>query len=115
MKRAGQIALMPFPYTDLLRSKRRPVLLRKKLDSTHGDWLVCMISSQLHQYVPELDWQLTPDDLEFGDTGLKVASVFRLFRVAVLDGQLLLGQLGQVTDVRLRHLTERFSHWLLDK
>ena len=90
------------------------MLLLKKLDSTHDDWLVCMISSQLHQYVPELDWQLTPDDVEFGDTGLKVASVFRLSRVAVLDGQLLLGQLGQISEVRLRQLKARFSHWLVD-
>ncbi|UQB43352.1 hypothetical protein JX580_05690 [Thiomicrospira microaerophila] len=58
-----------------------------------------MVSSQLHQFVPELDWKLTSDDLEFGDTGLKVASVFRLSRVAVLDGRLLMGQLGQVSDV----------------
>jgi mRNA interferase MazF len=114
MKQAGQIALMPFPYTDLSQSKRRPVLLLKKLDSTNDDWLVCMISSQLHQYAPELDWQITPDDIEFGDTGLKVASVFRLSRVAVLDGQLLLGQLGHVSKDRLRQLKVKFSHWLVD-
>lgn len=32
MKLAGQIALMPFPYTDLSQSKRRPVLLLRQLD-----------------------------------------------------------------------------------
>lgn len=30
MKQAGQIALMPFPYTDLAQSKKRPVLLLMK-------------------------------------------------------------------------------------
>lgn len=30
MKRAGQIALMPFPYTDLTHSKKRPVLLLRR-------------------------------------------------------------------------------------
>ena len=90
------------------------MLLLKQLDSAHDDWLVCMISSQLHQYDPKLDWLLTPDDIEFGDTGLKVASVFRLSRIAVLDGQLLLGQLGEISHVRLNQLKARLSHWLVD-
>lgn len=78
MKQAGQIALMPFPYTDLSHSKRRPVLLLRQLDQQQDDWLVCMISSQLHQVHPSLDWVLAPTDPEFIDTGLKVPSVFRL-------------------------------------
>ena len=56
MKRAGQIALMPFPYTNLAKSKKRPVLLLRKLDQGRDDWLVCMVSSQLHQLQPDLDW-----------------------------------------------------------
>ena len=115
MKKAGQIALMPFPYTDLSHSKRRPVLLLRQLDSDHDDWLVCMISSQLYQFVPELDWQLSPEESEFGNTGLKVASVFRLSRIAVLDGQLLSGQLGQISEVRLHQLKKRLSCWLVDE
>lgn len=31
MKQAGQIALMPFPYTNLANSKKRPVLLLRQL------------------------------------------------------------------------------------
>lgn len=49
MKRAGQIALMPFPYTNLANNKKRPVLLLRKLSQNQDDWLVCMVSSQLRQ------------------------------------------------------------------
>jgi len=56
MKQAGQIALMPFPYTNLSNSKKRPVLLLRQLDQGRDDWLVCMISSQLRQRQPDLDW-----------------------------------------------------------
>ncbi|WP_200238579.1 hypothetical protein [Lamprobacter modestohalophilus] len=49
MKRAGQIALTPFPNTDLSGSKRRPVLLIRQASIRFDDWLVCMVSSQLHQ------------------------------------------------------------------
>jgi mRNA interferase MazF len=45
MKKAGQIALIPFPYTDLSLSKRRAVLLLKWLDSTHDDWFVLFARS----------------------------------------------------------------------
>ncbi|MBS9402903.1 hypothetical protein KG088_04610 [Halomonas sp. TRM85114] len=38
MKRAGPLALMPFLYTDLTHSKKRPVLLLRHLDHFHDDW-----------------------------------------------------------------------------
>ena len=112
MKRAGQIALMPFPYTDLTHSKKRPVLLLRRLDDAQDDWLVCMVSSRLHQAEPGLDWVLTSEAEEFADSGLKVSSVFRLSRVAVLDGALLLGQMGTVTETRLCDLRSRLSRWI---
>ena len=40
--------------------------------------------------------------------------MFRLSRIAVLDGQLLLGQLGEISQVRLNQLKARLSHWLVD-
>jgi mRNA interferase MazF len=114
MKRAGQIALMPFPYTNLANNKKRPVLLLRKLSQNQDDWLVCMVSSQLRQLQPDLDWVLTPEDDEFRKSGLKVASVFRLCRVAVLDGSLLIGKLGAIPDVRLRELQQRLASWIID-
>lgn len=112
MKLAGQIALMPFPYTDLRDSKLRPVLLLRQLDHAHDDWLVCMVSSRLHQAAPSLDWMLRPEDDEFAKSGLKVPSVFRLSRVAVLEGSLLLGQLGTVSESRLQDLRKRLGDWI---
>ncbi|WP_372973079.1 type II toxin-antitoxin system PemK/MazF family toxin [Marinobacter sp.] len=113
MKQSGQIALMPFPYTNLEQNKKRPVLLLRQLDNAKDDWLVCMISSQLRQAEPKLDWILEPTSEEFLPSGLKVASVFRLSRLAVLDGSLLLGQLGLISDERLRDLRQRTGHWII--
>ncbi|WP_420797056.1 type II toxin-antitoxin system PemK/MazF family toxin [Ectothiorhodospira mobilis] len=115
MKCAGQIALMPFPYTDLRHSKKRPVLLLRSLENAKDDWLVCMITSQLHQTEPDLDWVLTSGDREFACSGLKVSSVFRLSRLAVLNGALLLGHIGSVGDDRLYDLRERLSRWITGK
>jgi mRNA interferase MazF len=113
VKRAGQIALMPFPYTNLAQSKKRPVLLLRQLNDTWDDWLVCMVSSQLHQANTRLDWVLSPDDEAFALSGLKVASVFRLSRLAVLDCTLMLGQLGTLSDERLHQLRHRLGMWVV--
>jgi len=114
MKRAGQIALMPFPFTNLAESKKRPVLLLRKLDNAHDDWLVCMISSKLSQLDKDLDWVLTEVDTQFGASGLKVSSVFRLSRIAVLDGSLLIGKLGEIPEDRLRDLRGRLAGWIVE-
>ena len=114
MKQAGQIALMPFPFTNLSNAKRRPVLLLRQLDQRYDDWLVCMISSQSHQFHPELDLLIDQQDEAFAESGLKVSSVIRLSRIAVLDGQLLLGQLGSISHTRLTELKTRFSRWLIE-
>lgn len=113
MKSAGDIALMPFPYTNLSGAKRRPVLLLRQLEQGYDDWLVCMVSSQLHQINPAIDWMVDTQHQEFSAMGLKVPSVFRLSRIAVIDGALLLGQLGSINDARLSFLRQRLSDWLV--
>ena len=55
-----------------------------------------MISSNLDQQVPEFDEVITPDDLDFKESGLKVPSLIRIGRIAVVDGDILLGKLGQI-------------------
>ena len=45
---AGQVVLFKFPQTDQKEVKLRPALVLRKLPGIFNDWLVCMISSQLH-------------------------------------------------------------------
>ena len=112
MKNAGDVVLMPFPFTNLESSKKRPVLLLRKLDNSHDDWLVCIISSQLRQLDPDLDWVLSDSDPEFNNSGLKTSSVFRLSRIAVLDGSLLIGKLGEIPENQLSSLRHRIADWI---
>ena len=111
MKRAGQIVLTPFPYTDLTGTKLRPVLMLRKA-SRFDDWLVCMVSSQVQQAEANLDEVLTPADSNFANSGLKVPSVLRLSRLAVLDGSLLLGSIGEISEERLMNVRQRLAKWV---
>lgn len=114
MKRPEYVALVPFPFTDLPGSKLRPVLVLRRASLRFDDWLVCMISSQLHQAEAPLDEILAPGDAEFGATGLKAPSVIRLARLAVVNDDLIAGTVGQIGDERLNSLRQRLAKWLLE-
>ncbi|MDD5059256.1 MAG: type II toxin-antitoxin system PemK/MazF family toxin [Sideroxydans sp.] len=114
MKRAGQIVLTPFPYTDLTGTKLRPVLMLRQA-SRFDDWLVCMVSSQVQQAEVGLDEILSPADPDFANSGLKVPSVLRLSRLAVLDGSLLLGSIGSISGERLVNVRQRLAKWVVSE
>ena len=40
---AGQVVLLPFPFSDLTQSKSRPALLLASVG--RGDWIACQITS----------------------------------------------------------------------
>lgn len=114
MKRAGQIVLTPFPYSDLSGAKLRPVLLLRQA-SKFDDWLVCMVSSQVQQAEANLDEILTPSAADFANSRLKISSVLRLSRLAVLDGSLLLGSIGAISEERLANVRQRLAKWAVSE
>lgn len=112
MKTAGQIVLFQFPQTDLAEGKFRPALLLGKLPGEYDDWLICIISSQTRHYIPEFDELIQENDSDFADSGLKVASVIRVGRLAVVSGEILLGAIGHVSKDRLKRIKQHLSTWL---
>ena len=108
----GQIVLFKFPQTDQKEGKLRPALVLRKLPGKFDDWLICMISSQIHQKLPDLDEMVTPDDADFVKAGLKVPSVIRASRLAVVDVEILLGKLGQIDHDRLIRIRENIANWI---
>lgn len=81
MTAEGQLVLFKFPQTDQLAGKLRPALVLRQLPTQYNDWLICMISSQLDQKLPDLDEVITLDDPDFSDSGLKLPSVIRVCRL----------------------------------
>ena len=55
MKEAGQVVVFRFSQTVLEEGKLRPALLLGKLPGNYDDWLICMISSQTHQFIEGFD------------------------------------------------------------
>ena len=115
MKEAGQVVVFRFPQTDLEEGKLRPALLLSKLPGNYDDWLICMISSQTHQSITGFDEIVQENDDDFGESGLKVASVIRVGRLAVVSGEILIGAIGQISSERLGRVKKHLADWLVEK
>jgi mRNA interferase MazF len=115
MKEAGQVVVFRFPQTDLEEGKLRPALLLGKLPGEYDDWLICMISSQTRQHIAGFDEIVQENDDDFGASGLKVTSVIRVGRLAVVSGEILIGAIGQVSTKRLSRVKKYLSDWLSEK
>ncbi len=112
MRKAGQIVLFGFPQTNLAEGKLHPALLLGNMPGPHDDWLVCMISSQVRQYIEGFDALMAEEDQDFARSGLKTTSVIRVGRLAVVEGYLLLGFIGEVSSERLQRIKVRLAAWL---
>jgi len=112
MKQAGQVVLFRFPRTNLDEGKLRPALLLGRLPGEYDDWLLCMISSQLRHCVAGFDEVIQGSDPDFAESGLKVSSVIRVGRLAVVEGEIIIGAIGQVAPGRLRGIKNRLAEWL---
>lgn len=109
----GQIVLFKFTQTDQTGGKLRPALVIRKLPTLHDDWLICMISSQLSQQVPEIDEVIKEEDTDFLQSGLKTSSIIRITRLAVVNKSVLLGSIGNIGTERLVSIKKKLSEWLI--
>ena len=107
--RPGEIVLLRLPQADLSSGKLRPVLVLSDLPGPFGDYLVCGISSRLHQEMPDWDERLTAPDDDFAASGLKVPSVIRLNWLAAVNPSASVGTLGSIASERLARLRRRLA------
>ena len=106
----GGIALVALPQADGV-IKPRPALLLRKMPP-FGDWLVCGVSSQLHQMAIGMDEIIALSDPDFTESGLKVASLIRLGFLTTLPPQRFQGLIGSISAERHQRLLQRLSEFL---
>src|SRR5699024_12857255 len=101
MKQPGQIVLFHFPQTDLSEGKLRPALLVGPLPGPYDDWLICMFSSQTHQYLEGFAEIVAEEHSDFDASGLERTSTIRTRRLAVVEGDMLADRVGHGSPVGL--------------
>src|SRR2546425_7873197 len=95
--KAGDIVIAPFTHTDLTEGKNRPVLLLARLPNFEGDWLGCMITSQLHHFSESIDVTISESDPDFNASSLKTSSLIRVTRLMVIAEDQMTGGIGAVS------------------
>lgn len=85
---AGEVVLVPFPFSDLSQSKLRPAVCLA--DAGRGDWILCQITSN-----PYGDPSAVPlDAADFASGGLLVASFARPGKLFTAHAGLMVRSVG---------------------
>ena len=96
---AGEVVLVPFPFTDLSQVKRRPVLVLsgRKHNKASRDFICCGITSNLDNRRNSI--LLEPSDMVEGS--IPTRSRIKFDKVFTLEQGLVLKSLGRVSSNEL--------------
>lgn len=104
---AGDIALLNMVQPDGSK-KSRPVLLIKQV-KPFDDWIVCAVSTQLHQEVKGFDHLVSDTDTDFAATGFKQSSLIRLGMISTVSKNSMPGVIGNIPATILQALKKRLA------
>ncbi|MFH1634270.1 MAG: transcriptional regulator [Chloroflexota bacterium] len=94
--------------------KNRPAVALRIM-RPYGDMLVCGVSTQLRQMVPDFDEEIGRLDADFAESGLLADSIIRLGFLAVLPRQCILGSIGTISNERHQRLLHRLGAYLVEE
>src|SRR3989337_3200233 len=94
----GDVVVVPFPFSDLSQSKRRPALVITSLDG--DDLILCQITSQMIKD----NYSLFLDDKDFETGSLKQPSNLRPNRIFTADSHIILYRIGILHKVKVNEI-----------
>ncbi|MEF2968137.1 type II toxin-antitoxin system PemK/MazF family toxin [Paenibacillus sp. M1] len=101
----GEILLIPFPYSDLSSTKKRPVLVlsNTEYNQSHKDIVVAAITSN----IAERDYliQISESDLVKGQ--LKVESGIRVDKIYTFSDNIVIKSFGQISSEKMSQVRAR--------
>ena len=96
----GCVAIIPFPFSDLTGSKKRPALI--VADWNRDDVILSQITSIAHKDSFAID--LT--DKDFSEGGLQMKSFIRPNKLFTADKTILLKTIGTLTDKKMKEISK---------
>ena len=97
----GSIVLLPFPFSDLSKSKIRPAVILASGEK--GDWILCQITSK--SYADSDAVELRDSDFESG--GLRLVSYARPSKLFTASGGIFLSIAGQLGVGKISQILQR--------
>ncbi|MBI2106070.1 type II toxin-antitoxin system PemK/MazF family toxin [Candidatus Woesearchaeota archaeon] len=95
----GEIVVLPFPFSDLSASKKRPALVISVLEGE--DIILCQITSRASRK-DKYSIELSKKDFKKG--GLPVESIIRPNRIFTADKSIVLNKAGLIQDKKLKEV-----------
>src|SRR3989338_85618 len=97
----GDVVILPFPFSDLTQSKKRPAVVIASLDG--DDVILCQITSKARwdKYAIKLS------DKDFSRGSLKVESFLRPNRMFTADKSLVLYKVGTLKMYKIDELIKK--------
>ncbi|MEA2939680.1 MAG: hypothetical protein QOD09_209 [Bradyrhizobium sp.] len=102
MSERGDLLLVPFPFSDLSATKRRPVLALTASDS-YGDFIALPVTSR-----PQAEHGLPLAAADLVTGSLPAASWIRTNRIVTLNVSLVIKTVGRVSERAVAAAVERF-------
>ena len=81
----GRLFFLISLETDHVSGKLRPALVLRSLPGSYNDWLICVITTRLYHENAGIDEVIKKTDPDFSHTGLKLPSLIRVTRIAVVS------------------------------
>lgn len=96
----GDVVVVPFPFSDLTQSKRRPALV---ITALNGDDLIL---SQITSKTINDKYAIVVNDNDFETGGLKQPSNIRPNRIFTADTHIILYRIGNLKSVKVSEVIE---------
>lgn len=102
-----EIVLLPFPYSDLSSSKRRPALIISNNNYNHKyeDVVVCVITSNL--FKDDYSVELKNSDLEFGI--LPEESIVKVHKLFTIDKTKIIKKFSSVSNEYFKNVIDELN------
>lgn len=95
----GEVVVIPFPFSDLTATKRRPALVIADLPG--DDVILCQITSQ----PGNTTYAISLSDQDFTTGSLNRPSTIRPERIFTADSRIILRSAGKVADAKIQQVT----------
>ncbi len=97
----GDIAVIPFPFSDLSDAKKRPALVLAELDG--DDVILCQITSQNIKD----EYAIILKDSDFKSGSLNKTSNIRPNRIFTADEKIILYKVGNVKEEKINEVVDK--------
>ena len=99
----GDIVVVPFPFSDLSQTKRRPALVIATLEG--DDVMLCQITSKTVRD----KYSITLDDGDFETGSLNQSSNIRPSRIFTADSHIIFYRIGKLKTAKLSEVVDKAS------